>query len=213
MQGSTSTTPITRPTRRTRRKWALVVPVAAAALCCSAAPALADTSGTNTATLNVAPPPVVSITVSPTASTFGNCVTENGAPSSALVIPLGVCSVGQVVEGAVVGGITITNGSAPAEIEVNGAAAEPSDGGTPWALSNNGGSNANVFGESVWSVLDQGSTNIQPTATCDIAFAGQGCSAAAGASQTEQLYVGAPTSSTDTSPTWTITTTWTAISA
>jgi hypothetical protein len=51
------------------------------------------------------------------------------------------------------------------------------------------------------------------TPACDDAFDSPmgGCTAGAGASQTEYLQIDAPTSSTDTSSTFTITTTWTAV--
>jgi hypothetical protein len=210
--GNYVTTRIIRSLRQKRLLFSMGAAVFVS-LCCSAPPAFAGTDGTNSATLNVAPPPVVSITVSPVDSTFGNCT--GGTSSAQLSIPNGTCYVGQFQGTVVEGGITITNGTAPAQIDVNGAAAAPSDGGTGWSLSTNGpGTNAYV--EGIESSASQMPTLIGTTPACDNAFGdmgGLGCSASPGQSASEILVLDAPSSSTATASSFTITTTWTAVSS
>jgi hypothetical protein len=74
--------------------------------------ASAATSGSNTASVNLAPPVVRSITVSPATATFGPCFDTSGAVANGLVFPNGTCQIGSTNGAGVVnGGITITNGN------------------------------------------------------------------------------------------------------
>ena len=115
-------------------------------------------------------------------------------------------------------GVTVTLGNEQAQVDVSGAEAVPSDGGTPWALGSPGN---NTFAEG--NFTPDGSVGILPSQSCDLALYNTATgalpdnticgTAPANSSVDEQLDLFAPTSSTDTSSTWTITTTWTAVSA
>src|SRR5438270_10217133 len=102
-----------------------------------ARPALADTSGAVTGSVNVAPPPVRSLTVTPTVVTLDTCVTGDNTPAgSALTLPNGICT--SPNGSANTTPITITNGKAPSHITVSATAATPADHGTPWTLRGSG---------------------------------------------------------------------------
>jgi hypothetical protein len=178
----------------------------------------AATTGANTATLNVAPPAVRSLTVTPSTSTFGNC---SGSNPSQLTLPNGTYSVGTLTT-SVSGGVTVTNGSVAGEIFVNSGNAVPSDAGTPWTLigaatwtsSSTPAPGANQYGEatSIYSTIfnSQIINQLSGTASCDHSFSTGGtCSASAGQAGQEQLLLVGPSSSTDAGP-FSITTTWTA---
>jgi hypothetical protein len=181
----------------------------------------AATTGANTATLTVAPPAVRSLTVTPSTSTFANC---SGSNASQLAIPNGTCSVGTVAT-SVTGGVTVTNGSVPGEVFVNGGNAVPSDAGTPWTLAGTiwiGSSvptpGANQYDEATTDYSTNGSgqifTSFANTAICDHSFSpnavpGGSCTASAGQVGQEALDLVGPSSSTDAGP-FSITTTWTA---
>jgi hypothetical protein len=188
-----------------------------------AVPASAATSGSNSATVSIAPtapPPVRSITVSPTTAAFGECVTSNGTSTttpSELPFPNGECQVGDAISTGVVGGITITNGTVPGHIDVNGQTATPSDaGGTPWVIAPTSAANPGVdqFFEFGLGSQNNGE-NIATAPTCDTAFNVVGtagdCSASAGQASNEVLVIEGPSSSTDQNGPFTITTTWTAV--
>lgn len=185
-------------------------------------PALAASSGSSTATINVAPAATRSMTVSPTTFTFStNC-------AGGLTFPNGVCDLGTFPSSAKsVGGITVANTGAAGHIDVNGANAIPSDAGTAWILCDpaapvtctGSGSipGANQFDLSTtgWNgTSGTSSTNLSSTPACDSAFnAGNAdkCSAATGASQVEEISLVGPTSTTDTSSSFTTIITWTAV--
>ena len=198
-------------------------------------PADAATSGSNAATVTVAPALVRSLTVTPPTSTFGNC---SGGTASELAIPNGTCSVGQMLQpniavNGATGGVTVTNGSVADQIDVNGGPAAPTDAGTPWTLTASTAfsqtdisdvlsspsftplAGPNQFEEEGQAELAGVVVNSQvgSSAACDGAFTAQNCSstnsAASGASTQEILYLGGPSSSTDAGP-FTVTTTWTA---
>jgi hypothetical protein len=190
----------------------------------SAAPALAASTGSGTATINIVPA-VYSVTVSPATFSFGLCSTRLGASTgSSLGFPDGYCYYGTGTS-TYTTGVTITNTGAAGHIDVNGSNAVPSDAGTPWTLcSEQGGTctylsgglyypGANQF--QLGNLADPDGSNaytiISNSPACDEAFdASVGCSAASGASQIEGLEMTGPESSTDTSSTFTTTLTWTA---
>jgi hypothetical protein len=193
-----------------------------------AVPASAATSGSNSATVNLAPsapPPVRSITVSPTTAAFGECVTSNGTASSSpseLPFPNGGCNVGDPTNTGVVGGITITNGNTAGHIDINGQPATPADaGGTPWTIAPTSAANPGVdqffefgFG-SHFLTNNNNNSDVGTAPTCDTAFNVVGtagdCSASAGQASNEALFIEGPSSSTDQNGPFTITTTWTAV--
>lgn len=175
-------------------------------------PADAATTGSNTATVTLTTSAVVSVSVSPTTSTFGNCT---GGNPNELAFPNGTCTVGVSTGNEITGGVTVTNGTSPANIYVNGGNAVPTDNGATWALewtSNTPG--ANEFLEANLSGLEN-PFPITTTASCDEGFTGQatgpcGTLVGAGASTEEALALIGPSSSTDSGP-FAITTTWTAV--
>jgi hypothetical protein len=183
----------------------------------STSAAYAGSTAANTATLPIA---IRSLTVTPATATFGDCdvpigATTNVTPTTGLVIPGGSCYVGHFSGSAVVQGITITNGGVPGHIDINGGAAVPSDGGTDWALGAAAG--ANTYTELNRQVIGEIPVAITASPTCDSVFdtpakaSPTGCLVISGSTTTEQLIVDAPRSSTDTSSSFTITTTWTAV--
>jgi hypothetical protein len=183
-----------------------------------ATPALAATTGSSTATIDVAPE-VLSLTVSPETVSFSSCTFYTGTGSvsgSALQFPNGTCDVGTGAGGAeddlVTGGVTITNTGVAGDIDVNGADAIPSDDGTPWILqpSTDGLPGVNQF--NLWTAWVY-TTNLGTTPACDDAFNAPdtGCGATAGQSQEEEIELRGPSSSTDTSSVFTTIITWTAV--
>jgi hypothetical protein len=200
-------------TGQQRRRVFRVLKTAAFALApivLATSPAYAGSTATNTATLPIA---VRSLTITPATATFGGCQVLVGGvatPTTGLVIPGGTCSIGSSTAGSVADGITITNGGVPGHIYVSGGPAVPSDAGKDWAI---GPATAqDTYKETTFSTSS--SHVIIATASCDTSFDSgpvAGCAASAAQSQTEGLNVVAPTSSTDTASSFTITTTWTAV--
>ncbi len=206
-----------RPVARADHRVAFVVAMTVLGLALSAIPAAADTSGSNTSTVQVAPPAVRAVTVNTNAaqSTLDQC---SGGSTSTLVIPGGHCGKDGLV--------TITNGPVAGHINVNGASAAPQDGGIGWSLAPTGGASiistpspAGFLGTNMYA--EQNASSTQPgiwignNPACDLAFTAAApigsCAAAAGQSTTEGLGVYAPTATTDSSSSFTITTTWTAV--
>lgn len=131
--------------------------------------------------------------------------------------------------------ITVTNGAAGGHIDVNGANALPNDGsGNGWQLCNRGqpstcGNPAGSSfepGQDQYSLSTAGSINtgefgfasMSNTPQCDTAFdvvpnnnGSLGCAASAGMSSTEFLFVVGPAASSDQSPIFSTTVTWTAV--
>jgi hypothetical protein len=198
----------------------------------TAAPALAQGSGSGTATINVVPS-VLSVTISPTTFTYANCA-GGSSTASTLGFPGASCYVGgnPTTAAGAAGDVTITNTGAPSQIDVNGANAVPSDSGTPWTLCNGPGPvcsqqvepGPNQFTENGngWSGSGPNGISSNPysnTPQCDKAFdyavQGDTCSTPvpSGASTGEQLEILGPESSTDTSNSFTTTITWTAVPA
>lgn len=203
-RAATSSSESSRLTRRTRILTVAVVTLTTAML---AGPALAATSQSNVSTVNVAPPALLSLTVSsPDPSVFANCT--GGSDPTSLAIPGGQCSVGGVVNNATVGGVTIAMTGVDGQVFVNGAGAVPSDNGTPWAIGAAAAPDTyteyvdNNFGES---------TDLSATPSCDTSYNDGTCTARNGTAEEEYLTLGAPTSTTNASPTFAVTTTWTAV--
>jgi hypothetical protein len=208
-----------------RRRHAPLAAATIALLGVWATPALAASSGSSTATINVAPS-VLSVSVSPTTVTFAKCA--GGTSTSAdLGFPDGECNVGTLPDdGQSVGGVDVTNTGEASQIDVNGSNATPSDNGTPWTLCSNigncsNGANPGANQFSIQSLGWYGSIgnsvmSLTNTPSCDSAFSNGGtsddsCSATTGASEDEQLLLTGPQSSTDTSSVFTTTLTWTAV--
>ncbi len=222
-----------RPSRSHRPRLALGVVLASAALLALAVPAGADNAATGTVAVN--PSAVRSITVSPTTFDYSACWATNGQlpVGNTMVMPNGVCAA------APTDGITITNGSAPATIEVQATAFVPSDGlNYPWSLCTRDSTQATALGVPYCSVpgLDQAQMALwgAPIATgsdigtsvsgygtivglnpaCDTSFnypEPASCSAIGGQSQTETPFFQAPFSSSDASASFSNTLTWTAV--
>lgn len=205
------------PGRRHAGRYALAVATGLLALLSiDTVPAVAATTGSNTATLALTPAPIRSVTVTPATATFGAC---SGPNSSELFFPNGVCTVGLGGTGGITGGVTITNGTAAGHIDVNGQNATPSDNGTAWSLVSVGTPGVDQFREATdGAAVNTVGTNltiVSTQAACDTAFtvtSGAGdCTASAGQSADESVVVEGPSSSTDQNGPFTITTTWTAV--
>jgi hypothetical protein len=173
--------------------------------------------------VSVVPPTVNSVTISVGSTTYANCVYGSSA-STQLGFPNGACI-------AAANPITVTNGTAPATIGVNGADMVPADSGPRWTLcgvalpcsSSQFTPGLDQFLETLSaspgydSGAQQGPGPFVPldnTPQCDITFAGVAgnvCNAApAGAVSQEFLAMTGPSSSTDSSSTFSTTVTWTA---
>jgi hypothetical protein len=184
------------------RLLALVGASMAAIVGISAAPALAASTGSSAGTINVTSPPVYSVTVTPSSFTFGNC---SGASASTLSFPNGTCNYS---------GVTVDNTGSAGELFVSAGNATPSDSGTPWTLTEGGGTpGANEY---TLTTTEGGSGGpVEPTPECDLAWApsgGESCFSTAGESRTEEILLDGPQSSSDTSASFTTTLTWTATS-
>lgn len=188
----------------------------------SAIPAGASSSGTDSATVNLAPPPVRSVTVSPTTASFGGCTGPSGTGSSVdpseLEFPNGLCFVGSSSPTGTTG-VTITNGAAPGHIDVNGQDATPADGGTSWALITTGTPGADQFREatngSQFPSVPSNEVIVPTIPVCDTGFtvtSGNGdCTATANQLSTELLVLEGPSASSDQNGPFTVVTTWTAV--
>jgi hypothetical protein len=203
--------------RRTRLAIAGAV-VAAAFLAAGAALAAAP-SGSLTETIDVG---VRSLTVSPPAVSI--C-----SPASPLTSPNGDCPSSDF--------IAVTNGPVGGHIDVNGTDAVPSDGGTHWTLCSyyvdcagpGFGSGhlpgSDQYATGAYQTYDQFGDAVGPflenSPECDTSWSGLAGARVSGlgvcvpvsANQTasEYLYVRGPSSSTDQSPTFTTSVTWTAV--
>ncbi len=186
----------------------LLIAVASASAVGSIASASALGAGTTsaslTATIPVAPPPVMSVTLSASSDAYGSCVTPSG-PTPGLAFPNGQCNTPT---------FTATAGTASEDIDVQGSNAVPSDGGTQWTLFPTADPGANQFYE-LTHENSSGSTGtiLSDTPACDLAF-DDGCAATAGEiGLPEELEMLGPSSSSDSSSSFTTTVTWTAVAA
>ncbi|HTW05883.1 MAG TPA: hypothetical protein VME46_00115 [Acidimicrobiales bacterium] len=228
-----------QPTYRVRRRrlgrlWPGSVAALATVAALSGGPwaqpaSAASSSGSTTATFAVV---VRSITVTPASVALGTC-SGGSSTANSLGFPNGTC---QSASGAV----TITNGPVAGHIDMQAANAIPSDGGTAWALCQPGSETPSpCSGSSSSSGKDPGANQFEletaatsdaspftdgspigATAACDEQFdvtssttflSAATCSAAAGQSADETLALTGPTSSTDTSASFSIAVTWTAV--
>ena len=205
---------VPRPSRHLT--WAL--PLAAVVGVCglamaSVVPVSADSpSGSSTGTVNITPPPVRSVTVSPPTFTFDTCI-DNASTStgSDLTFPNGQCH----TTGA--NDVTVTNGAAAGHMDVEGANAIPSDSGANWTLC--GGTGTACTGTSGNPGQDQfgeangGGVILTTSLGCDTNFSGGGttCATVSGQHETEVLFLTGPSTSTDTSLSFSTTWTWTAV--
>jgi hypothetical protein len=196
-----------RPQRRSWRTLPAVALVAALIVIgLGALPAAAGT-GSVQATISVGSS-VLSLTVSP--SSFSYCSSQ-----SPLSFPNGQCSASSDV--------TVTMGNVGGHVEVNGADAVPSAGvGTHWTLcggtsgapactgtSNGPGTDEYAETELVGNqVFTNGFLANAPS--CDIAFSGSQCPAAAGESHSESFAIIGPAASTSTASSFSTSITWTA---
>jgi hypothetical protein len=181
---------------------------AVASLLASSARASATPSASVQETINVA---VRSLTVSP--SSVSVCSTQ-----SPLTFPNGSCSTPT---------ITITNGAAGGHIDIAGTNAVPSDQtGTSWALcveltsctGSNGYPGADQYRE--YNLVNPGAgtayqgLDLTTAGACDEVFdepSGFACSSSPGQTATEFVNLMGPASSTDQSPTFSASITWTAV--
>jgi len=163
------------------------------------APAQAQSSGDATATIPVTPL-VRSVTVSPNAVTYGNC-TKGGA---SLTFPNDTCTTPAV---------TVTNTGSAGHINVHGSDAVPSDSGTHWSLL--GGTTTSPPGPDKFAELTANTaggpgTTLSNTDACDETFT-MGCTASANQSANETVGLTGPSSSSDSSSSFSTTITWTAV--
>jgi hypothetical protein len=170
--------------------------------------------------------------VSPATTTFDSCFDPtNGNPISALAFPNGFCQTSNTDN------VTITTGSQPSTVDVQGSDAVPSDNGTHWTLCGaESGSRCTgptpLFGAPITQSQqepgqdqfaeqtslngfdDSQSLDFGPPLTtspqCDTAFGTGSCSAHSSQATTEVLILLGPESSTDASTAFSTTWTWTA---
>jgi hypothetical protein len=161
----------------------------------------------------------VTITGGAASLTYTNC-TGGNSTASALGFPNAIC---------ITNPYTVANtGNTPEQIDLQGSPAAPSSGGTAvWNLCGAApactGTPSNVPGkdeflESTHPTSGAGGTSSTVAATpfCDFAFepattCGPGDTAANGQTATEYLQILGPKASTDGSPTFSMSVTWTAI--
>jgi hypothetical protein len=151
-------------------------------------------------------PNIVSVTISTPNVAFGNCSGGN-SPASAVGTPNGQCQTPPVM---------VTLGGAANSVSVQATNAMPGSGGQQWVLCGSdvacaGGSTpgADEFRMKAVDNSNPGSqTQLGHIAQCDASF---GCGPASG-SRTEYVQLTGPTSSTNKSPTFNTTITWTASS-
>lgn len=173
-------------------------------------------------------PTIRAVTVSPAKASFGNCgggeTSQNThSTASRLGFPNGQCWVGLMNPG--IFPITITNTGIASDIYVNGSNASPADGGTQWTLCNTWhhpavtctGRTKNLPGTDQYLVRNFSSAGehaagITENPVCDREFAASGgCWAVEGSWQTEGIELTGPAFSSDDSPHWALTITWTPV--
>ena len=219
-----------RSTRRPRlgRAPAIASCVVAAAsllaLVAAASPAVAGNAATGS--VSVSASSIVSVTVSPGTFTYSHChdSSDGGTETSSVQFPNGVCDSDK-------GGVTVTNGAAPADIGVQATGFAPSDGtGPSWVMCLPGPVAPDFYGVAECDggpgadQVELYNTNLTfPSGgngnavggaglVCDAAFqsGNAGCSANPGDVARESLRIIAPASSTDLSETFSNTVTWVA---
>ena len=193
------------PSIRRRANWArgsrgaFGLATAAGLLLALAAPASAGSTGAATGNVDVAPPPVKSITVSPGSFSYTSCGGPNGA-STTLQIPGGQCQSSTIV---------VTNTGAPAQIWVSTGDMIPADGGAHWTPGETPG--PDVFRLAQSSMASFNAAYIPYGLGVIDSFINPVMGpAASGTQASEQFALLAPTSSSDTSTSWHHVITWTA---
>lgn len=180
----------------------------------------AASNGPVSATINVAPPAVKSVTVNISSFVYTSCSGGSSTPN-ALGFPSGICSSP---------GYQVTNGATPAQIEIQGADATAA-GGANWTLCSQGRTPAgsapapvcpagnpgqNQYEEHVVAVGGPNTNTIElsNTAQCDSTFAPNGSACAAAPANTfssEASIISGPQSSTNTASSFSTTITYTAV--
>jgi hypothetical protein len=164
-----------------------------------------------------------SVTVSPAKTTFAHCTGGHDPFHStprAMGYPNGRCSVGKA---GTIWPITIRNG-VRADMFVQSSSAIPSDGLSSWQLCNLGSHPAvrctgpdglpgpDQFVVENFSSAGQSTTGLTLRGHCDAQFSpAGGCLALSGQLQREGIELIGPSIPDDTSRTWTVTITWTAM--
>ncbi len=197
-----------------RRRTARGVAVLLSSLALAAVTALPANAGNSiTATINIL---VRSVTVSPSSIAYVNCTTHaGGSTGTGLAFPNGQCTTMGTT-------ITITNGPADGHIDVQGADAIPADNGAHWTLCSDaatacsGGSNTPGADQFQELTAGNGATILTTSPQCDDAFdalpSPPGCTATAGQTSTgEWLSLTGPSTSSDSSTSFTTVVTWTAV--
>ena len=178
--------------------------------------------GSTVATLKVVTT-LRSVTVSPAKTTFTDCSGGHypfASTSKAMGYPHASCSIGKPGK---TWPITITNG-VRARILVRSSSAIPADGGTPWQLCNLGPHpvvpcegraglpGLDQFVVENFSNHGKNTAGLTSRRHCDTEFDPVGaCLALSGQSQREGVELIGPSTPDDTSLTWTVTITWTAV--
>jgi len=172
----------------------------------SASAVAASDTGSVSETISVG---VRSLTVSP--GSISECTA--GAP---MTFPNGAC---------ISAGVSITNGAAGGHVDINGANAEPADGGYPWTLCGPGltatcSGSGGLPGQDQYRQQTLGASSVAGpyfgnAPICDTAFDGTvsgtaDCTSTPGQVGNETVEVWGPSSSTDQSSTFTSSITWTA---
>jgi hypothetical protein len=163
------------------------------------------------------------VTVSPAKTTFSDCSGGHypfASTPSAMGYPHASCLVGRP---GTTWPITIKNG-VRAKILVRSSSAIPANGGTPWQLCNLGPhpvvpckGRAGLPGRDQFVVENfsndgQNNSGLTSTRHCDTEFGPAGaCLAQSGQSQHEGVELVGPSTPDDTSRTWTVIITWTAV--
>lgn len=213
---------LTDPARRRadRRSAALLAIACGIVVTLTALPVAAAAPASLNVTLNTVTQQVKSVTLSTAGVTYSNC-TGGSSSGNNLGFPNGDCITPAP-------GVTVTNGTAPATIVVNGTDMVPSDNGPHWTLCGQptpgpqctvGGlvspaqnqyyetlSAANAYNNSGGVGFLQLSNN----SFCDSIFNNSCANSAPGATKTEFLSVEGPTTSADPSTSWATSVTWTA---
>jgi len=210
---------------RRRRTWGLVLlglVLLVAVLVFANKPAPAATNGGSISLSLKAVPTIRSVTVSPGNASFSNCTggsadADTASTSSALGYPNGHCWVGAPrASGSFP--IKITYQGPPGRVFVVSANANPSGGGTDWALCNSsaactgpgGAPGVNQYMVKNFGTDTNNSTGLTGSLACDQEFSSRGCSATQGQSEKEGIELIGPESSGNTSSSWTVTVTWAA---
>jgi len=193
-----------------RRSMALLVVASVTAVAIAAMPAAAA-PGSLSLSLSTVAQAVKSVTVTPTSDAYTSCIYGSSSGSN-LGFPRGACT-------SLPTGVTVTNGTTPALILVNGADMVPSDSGTHWTLQSGPVTTADHYYETVSSndLYNSGASQggvpflaLSNTAACESIFLPACGNSNAGQSAIEFPGITGPQTSSDTSSSWTTSITWTA---